>query len=381
MKRFLELVLALSMLVSLTAFSGCDVTIIINPNETTKPSATEPSTTEPPITEPPATEPPIVSKPSEGLEFTAYGDYCIVSGIGTCKDTNIVIPDTYNGLPVKEIGMNCFNSGYDIESIIIPDSVTIIKDGAFAICTSLTSIYIPDSVTSIGELAFQRCESLTSINIPDSVTCIEGFTFYSCKSLKSIRIPDSVASIGSYAFYGCENLNSISYTGTVEQWHAMTKEEGTYRWNEGVPATEIICADGKVSSISLTSGKWVAKHVVGDAQSDAVMFGEFIYDLQLDFDDSTFSIAYGDNMDAFDSTLQNELFEHGSSSIELINGKYYYWGRGDGGSITYITNGNTVNVNCEGYFYMTLRRTSANQMTIIESDGLPTGIVLAWCED
>ena len=47
----------------------------------------------------------MVEKASEGLSFelndskTGY----IVTGIGTCKDTNIIIPSVYKGLPVTSI--------------------------------------------------------------------------------------------------------------------------------------------------------------------------------------------------------------------------------------------------------------------------------------
>ncbi len=79
---------------------------------------------------------------SEGLRFTSNGDgTCYVSGIGTCTDTDIVIP------PVSPQG----------------DTVTSIDNYAFRDCTSLTSVTIPASVTSIGEWAFEECTSLASV--------------------------------------------------------------------------------------------------------------------------------------------------------------------------------------------------------------------------
>ena len=44
----------------------------------------------------------------------------------------------------------------------IGDSVTLIGQGAFSNCDSLTSITIPDSVTTIRGTAFEGCDSLTS---------------------------------------------------------------------------------------------------------------------------------------------------------------------------------------------------------------------------
>ena len=80
-------------------------------------------------------------KPSEGLEFTSNNDgTCYVSGIGTCTDTDIVIPTEYNGMRVTEVGSAAFENYSSLTSIKIPNSVTTIGDDAFLYCSRLTSI-------------------------------------------------------------------------------------------------------------------------------------------------------------------------------------------------------------------------------------------------
>ncbi len=83
-----------------------------------------------------------------GLEYTLIDDRTAyeVSAIGTATDANIVIPETYKGLPVKSIGYSAF-SGCKIKSITIPNSVTSIGDSAFSGCTSLTSIEVESGNT------------------------------------------------------------------------------------------------------------------------------------------------------------------------------------------------------------------------------------------
>ena len=131
---------------------------------------------------------------SVGLEYTLSDDgtYYIISGIGTCTDSDIVIPSTYNDKPVVSIG-----------------------DVSFGFCFSLTSVTIPNSVTSIGDYSFVGCTSLTSITLPESVT-----------------------SIGNFAFQKCSGLRTIYYAGTRAQWDAIEKGSD---WDPGTGDYTVVC--------------------------------------------------------------------------------------------------------------------------------------------
>ena len=132
-----------------------------------------------------------------------------VIGLGTVSDLDIVIPATYRGLTVTEIGQYAFRDSTYITSVVIPDSVTSIGYQAFRDCSSLTSVEIPDRVTSIGDGAFFDCVSLTSLEIGNGVTTIGDGAFYDCDSLTSVVIGDSVTTIGSSAFSDCDSLTSV----------------------------------------------------------------------------------------------------------------------------------------------------------------------------
>ena len=109
----------------------------------------------------------------------------------------------------------CFPCAFAAKHYVIPRSVKVIGNSAFASCDSLTSVTLPDSVTAIGNSAFYRCSSLTSITIPDSVTAIGDHAFSWCSNLTSITLPDSVTSIGDHAFYGCTGLTAITLPDSV----------------------------------------------------------------------------------------------------------------------------------------------------------------------
>ena len=153
---------------------------------------------------------------SIGLKYTSNGDgTCYVSGIGTCTDTKIVIPSTYNGMKVTSIGSHAFAYCSNLTSVNIPSGVTSIDSYAFAYSTSLTSVNIPSSVTSISEGIFRECSGLVNIGIPSSVTSIGNGAFFGCSNLTSVNIPSSVTSIGNYVFRMCSSLTSINISSNV----------------------------------------------------------------------------------------------------------------------------------------------------------------------
>ena len=168
---------------------------------------------------------------------------------GCSSLTEITIP---NG--VTSIDKDAFKDCNSLTSITIPDSVTSIGSDAFSYCNNLTNVYIssieswcniefysapfsssngrgklylngnlvenliiPNSVTEIKDGAFYGCASITSVTIPDSVISIGGVAFKNCRSLTSVIIPDSVTSIGSRAFEYCYGLTGV-YISSIESW-------------------------------------------------------------------------------------------------------------------------------------------------------------------
>ena len=122
-----------------------------------------------------------------------------------------------------------------------------INPNLFYYCDAIVDVTILGGVTSIGDSAFYMCENLVNVTIGNSVTSIGESAFTWCSTLKSVSISSNTKSIGAYAFYGCGNLTNITFTGTVAEWNKISLGA---RWNDFVPATEVICSDGVVSLIS-----------------------------------------------------------------------------------------------------------------------------------
>ena len=214
-------------------------------------------------------------KESTGLAMSVDGEgNYIVDGIGTCTDTQIVIPATNEGKPViaiasgafaendaivqvvipasvKKIGNNAFNRCVNLSDVVFAEGLESIGEKAFMYCTGLETVVIPDSVKTVSTGAFMACYNLTEVTLGAGLEKINNDVFFECYSLEVVDIMSKIASIGGWAFYDCDMLTTITYVGTDAEWNAL--DFGSY-WDENSGAYNVSCAGGKS----------VHKHVYAD---------------------------------------------------------------------------------------------------------------------
>lgn len=106
---------------------------------------------------------------------------------------------TWNGM---------FMNAYKLRTIVLPESVTIIKMHSFNGCDNLESLNIPQGVTEIQNYAFDGCLNLQSLTIPASTVTIEEDAFLRT-SLQSLSV-DS----GNQVYDSRNNCNAIIETST-----------------------------------------------------------------------------------------------------------------------------------------------------------------------
>lgn len=125
---------------------------------------------------------------------------------------SIYLPNTLTVLGGMTF-MNCKS----IETISVPESISIIEEGLFIGCNSLKNVFIPNSVTEIQNGAFDGCSALESIDLPNSLVSLQGGVFSSCTSLKSMVIPENVTSLGKKElFQYCTSLAKIEILGSID---------------------------------------------------------------------------------------------------------------------------------------------------------------------
>lgn len=130
----------------------------------------------------------------------------------TGNETNLVIPNSIKGKSVTSIGISAFEPSSSEESVLVtvtlPDTVTTIKESAFALCQNLTEINLPANLSSVGDSAFANT-GIRQIVIPAGVTTIEDGTFAECYDLESLTFSDSLKYIGDSAFLSCTKLKTV----------------------------------------------------------------------------------------------------------------------------------------------------------------------------
>ncbi len=202
---------------------------------------------------------------------------------------NVVIPQTYQELPVVAIGSGAFEDKYNIASVSLPDSIISIGTGAFRHssiksinfpsalkyidaqafmgCYELLEIEIPSSVEYIGREAFNDCYDLTGITvdgdngaycsiggvlydkavteiyavpkgiagyltIPNGITFIDSGEFSDCLNLTGLTLPNTINHIGRGAFDGCNNLTDVKLPNNGIYIEYMAFQDTGYYNNE-----------------------------------------------------------------------------------------------------------------------------------------------------
>ena len=167
----------------------------------------------------------LLKAPSEGLQYAVYtNENYIITGLGTCTDTDIIIPSEYNGFPVVAIGASVF-AGSAITSINIPITVQEIYGSAFENCNNLKNVYFPPVLNcTFYEGTFAGCTALEYIEIPQGITNLPDSMFYNCANLKTLVLPNSLTEVGTYVVYGAPSIQDIYYAGTASQWNLLMSD-------------------------------------------------------------------------------------------------------------------------------------------------------------
>lgn len=187
---------------------------------------------------------------SEKLTFTLSSDgtYYLVGAKDISVKGEIVVPETYDDLPVRQVNSYGFKECKGITKVTLPEGIERLGKESF-MDSGLTEIFLPSTLKFIANHTFNGCTELKNIDIPSSVTHIGDSVFSfsglekliipdsviyrdvrnvggktpfdaqwlagSCPSLKEVVLPSNMTSIAQNAFGWCESLEKITIPATV----------------------------------------------------------------------------------------------------------------------------------------------------------------------
>jgi hypothetical protein len=276
-------------------------------NDPTDQNGTTPDTDKTPSDENDKAEKPDIVY-STGLAYAPNpdGKTCTVTGVGTCTDTSIYVPEQIDGYKVTAIGESAFASSKTLKSIYLPDGLELIGEYAFASCRNLDNIRVPDSIKIVANNAlsgtddlnfkeydaadyigndenpylvlvrgtsevekispttkviyngaFSRAYEIEELTLPEGLTYIGGSAFYGCIELKKINIPSTLIGIGRKIFEFCDKLEYTEhengqYLGNDQNPYMMLYKapEGEIKINEN---TKIIYSDAFAMNETVTT--------------------------------------------------------------------------------------------------------------------------------
>ena len=177
----------------------------------------------------------------------------------------LVIPSSYNDLPVTEISETAFSECVkNVTSLVLPDSLSSLPEGVLSVfldhkkITSLTLPFVgtskdkgcaliklfdkdgrsnaslPESLTSVTvtactslcDNAFASAIYLTDIRINEGCTEIDPKAFSSCVALENLYLPSSLQTIADDAFsrsFSQATAPTIHFAGSESQWQSIAE--------------------------------------------------------------------------------------------------------------------------------------------------------------
>lgn len=136
---------------------------------------------------------------------------------------------------VTTIGRSAFQSCSSLTSITIPEGVTAIDINAFDWCGSLKDVYITDLAAWCGiafgnekanplyqaKNLYLNGELVETLEIPEGVTVIRQGPFRNAACIRRVALPKGLKGVAVNAFYGCRKIQEVFYAGSEAEWKAL----------------------------------------------------------------------------------------------------------------------------------------------------------------
>ncbi len=199
----------------------------------------------------------------------ANSKYAVIMGYNG-KASTVTIPESIGGCEIMGIEASAFSGCETVKKIVIPKTVTFIRDQAIIVnyfneteyrfysrnpeisvasdnkyFTSSNGILYDKNKTKL--ILYPTAKTDSTFTVPSTVTSIEKYAFSGNKNIKTVILPEGLKSINCAAFYNCSNIKKMAVPSSVT-YIATSYTEG------GIGSNAIGCEDEQNPSPYGSSG-------------------------------------------------------------------------------------------------------------------------------
>lgn len=137
---------------------------------------------------------------------------------------------------LKYVGSFAFANNSSIVEVMLPASLSEIKDSAFT-GSSIKKINLSEcsNISRIWQYAFADCKNLDTITFATFTStddmavklAINDYAFSGCTALVTLNLPENLGTLDSYAFKGCTKLTTVNFVANAKFITPETTEGGT----------------------------------------------------------------------------------------------------------------------------------------------------------
>lgn len=176
----------------------------------------------------------LASKIEGGFSFADYvtgdEDYYVVTGIGTCTDQYVVVPSTYNGVPVKAVGDQAFTSknSPNLKGITLPNSVQATGSLAFRNWDTSYEYIHANGIRCYGDGSITATKENVYVASQQTVFIATMAFFHGKKGASTtLWLPKTVKTIQASVFLDT-SYTTIWYEGSEEDWNKIEFTSGSF---------------------------------------------------------------------------------------------------------------------------------------------------------
>ena len=136
--------------------------------------------------------------------FTTLGSYTFkATDKVTSALVSVDLPSTLTS--IEQFAFTYCNS---LESLVIPEGITVIPNSMANYTTSLKTLVLPSTIITISESAFRSADLSDGVVIPEGCTTIGSYAFKACGA-KEVVIPSTIEKLGNDIFRECASLVTV----------------------------------------------------------------------------------------------------------------------------------------------------------------------------